>query len=62
MFFTSLDGTIACMHFKTGDLGYPRTTEENFKALSKYGAGRRVGMVEGADALRLEEGSKAGEL
>ena len=62
LFFTSLDGTIACMHFKTGDLGYPRTVEENFKALSKYGAGRRVGMVEGADALRLEEGSKAGEL
>ena len=62
LFFTSLDGTIAALLFERGELGYPRTTEENFKALSKYGAGRRVGMVEGTEALRLEEGSKAGEL
>ena len=62
LFYTSLDGTIAALAFQPGELGYPRTTEENSKALQKYGAGRRVGMVEGADALRLEEDSKAGEL
>ena len=62
LFFSSLDGTIAALVFEKGELGYPRTTEENLKALSKYGGGRKVGLVESADALLLEEGSKAGEL
>ena len=62
LYFTSLDGTIAAMVFARGELGYPVQSSENDKALAKYGAGRRVGIVENTDALRLEEGSKAGEL
>ncbi|OQO05116.1 Protein HIR1 [Cryoendolithus antarcticus] len=62
IYYTSLDGTIAAVVFERGELGYPAPTADNDKALAKYGAGRRVGIVENADALRLEEGSKAGEL
>ncbi|KAK3716379.1 HIR complex subunit [Vermiconidia calcicola] len=62
LFLTSLDGTIAAVVFETGELGYPVEVGENVKALAKFGAGRRVGIIEGADSLRLEEGSKAGEL
>lgn len=62
IYFTSLDGTIAALIFEKGELGYPALTADNDKALAKFGAGRRAGIVENADALRLEEGSKAGEL
>lgn len=62
IYMTSLDGTIAACVFEKGELGYPGPLSDNDKALAKYGAGRRVGIVENADALRLEEGSKAGEL
>ncbi|WPG99746.1 protein hir1 [Acrodontium crateriforme] len=62
IYMASLDGTIAALVFEKGELGYPAWTSENDKALAKYGAGRRVGIVENADALRLEEGSKAGEI
>ena len=62
LFLTSLDGTIAALVFERGELGYPALTADNEKALAKFGAGRRVGIPEGTDALRLEEGSKAGEL
>lgn len=62
LFVTSLDGTIAAMVFEEGDLGYPARTADNDTALARYGAGRRVGLVENIDALRLEEGSKAGEI
>ncbi|KAI7216310.1 hypothetical protein KC333_g4905 [Hortaea werneckii] len=62
LYVTSLDGTIAALVFEKGELGYPASALDNDKALAKYGAGRRAGIVEGADALRLEEGSKADEL
>ncbi|THZ75348.1 histone transcription regulator HIRA, WD repeat superfamily [Aureobasidium pullulans] len=62
VYFTSLDGTIACCVFAAGELGYPAPVNNNDKALARFGAGRRVGVVEGPDALRLEENSKAGEL
>ena len=62
LYLTSLDGTIAAVVFEKGELGYPALASDNDKALAKYGAGRRVGIVENTDALRLEEGSKAGEL
>jgi protein HIRA/HIR1 len=59
---TSLDGSVAAVVFDQGELGYPAPQSDNDKALAKYGAGRRAGIVENADALRLEEGSRAGEL
>lgn len=62
LYVTSLDGMIAALVFERGELGYPAPSGEYDKALAKYGAGRRVGIVENTDALRLEEGSKAGEL
>lgn len=62
IYFTSLDGTIAACMFAPGELGYPAPVMNNDKALARFGAGRRVGVVEGPDALRLEENSKAGEL
>ncbi|KAF2771659.1 histone transcription regulator HIRA, WD repeat superfamily [Teratosphaeria nubilosa] len=62
LFFSSLDGKIAALVFQQGELGYPSSSKENDRALAKYGAGRRVGIVEGADALRLEESSKVDEL
>lgn len=43
-------------------MGYPADQSDNEKALAKFGASRRIGIVENTDALRLEEGSKAGEL
>lgn len=62
VYMTSLDGTIAACMFDPGELGYPTPLLNNDKSLARYGAGRRVGIVEGTDALRLEENSKAGEL
>lgn len=62
LFITSLDGTIAAVVFEKGELGYPAPDANNDKALAKYGAGRRAGIIEGADGLRLEENSKADEL
>lgn len=62
LFLTSLDGTIAAVFFERGELGYPAPETSNDKSLAKYGAGRRAGLVEGADGLLLEESSKADEL
>ncbi|KAK5134148.1 hypothetical protein LTR08_006923 [Meristemomyces frigidus] len=62
LYLTSLDGTIAALIFEKGEMGYPAQAADNDRALAKFGAGRRAGIVEGTDALRLEEGSKAGEL
>ncbi|KAF2866756.1 protein HIR1 [Massariosphaeria phaeospora] len=62
LYITSLDGSITVIMFEAGDLGYPASVSENEKHLSKYGAGRRAGIVEGTDALLLEESSKSGEL
>lgn len=62
IYMTSLDGTIVTCMFDPGELGYPVPLTNNDKSLAKYGAGRRVGIVEGTDALKLEENSKAGEI
>lgn len=62
LYATSLDGSIMTMIFEPGELGYPAPLIENERTLSKFGAGRRVGIVEGTDALLLEESSKSGEL
>jgi protein HIRA/HIR1 len=61
LFVTSLDGSILSLLFEPGELGYPASLSENEKTLSKFGAGRRVGIIEGTDALLLEESSKSGE-
>ena len=61
LFISSLDGGIMAVKFETGELGYPAPISENDKSLNKYGAGRKAGVVEGIDALLLEEKSKEGE-
>ncbi|TKA79368.1 hypothetical protein B0A55_02835 [Friedmanniomyces simplex] len=62
LYCTSLDGTIAALIFEKSELGYPAQAEDNAAALAKYGgAGRRV-LAEGPEGVRLEEGSKRGEL
>ncbi|KAI9790113.1 MAG: HIR complex subunit [Candelina submexicana] len=63
LFATSLDGSVVAAVFEEGDLGYVVGMEENERALSKFGAGRRgAGIVEGPEGLLLEERSRAGEL
>lgn len=62
LFFTSLDGSITLARFAPGELGYPVPLEANETALAKYGAGRKMGVVEGPDGLLLEEKSKNDEL
>ena len=62
LFVTSLDGSILTLLFEPGELGYPAAMSENEKSLSKYGSGRRAGIIEGTDALLLEESSKNSEL
>lgn len=62
IYMTSLDGTICTCMFEPGELGYPISLDNTDKLLGKYGAGRKIGIVEGTDALKLEESSKAGEL
>lgn len=59
---TSLDGSIITLVFEPGELGYPAPLAENEKTLSRFGAGRRAGIIEGPEALLLEEISKSGEL
>lgn len=63
LFLTSLDGTILCMSFGPGELGYEISFEDNDRSLAKFGAGRKgAGIVEGPSGLLLEEMSKEGEL
>lgn len=63
LFITSLDGSIICVAFGPGELGYEVSLEETEKALEKFGAGRRgAGIIEGTDGLLLEERSREGEL
>ena len=63
LFATSLDGSIVAVSFDDGELGYTVSTEENEKAIAKYGGGRKGGgMVEGPGGLLLEEKSKEGEI
>ncbi|KAL9053459.1 MAG: hypothetical protein Q9162_004762 [Coniocarpon cinnabarinum] len=61
-FFTSLDGSIAVASFGPGELGYPMPAEYNDQSLAKYGAGRKVGVIEGPDGWVLEELSKEDEM
>ncbi|KAM3419051.1 Protein HIR [Cercospora zeina] len=62
LYVTSLDGTIAALAFEKGELGYPAPNADYDKALAKFGAGRRVGIVESTDALLLENMSKDSEM
>lgn len=63
LFVTSLDGSIMCVSFETGELGYEVSQEETEKTLEKFGAGRRgAGIIEGTDGLLLEERSREDEL
>ena len=63
LFITSLDGSIICITFDSGELGYEVSQEETEKTLEKFGAGRRgAGIIEGTDGLLLEERSREDEL
>ncbi|KAI1326553.1 protein hir-1 [Xylariaceae sp. FL0255] len=62
LFAASLDGGIVVAKFETGELGWVANLEETDKALSKYGASRKVmGIAEDVDGLQLENHSKEGE-
>ncbi|KAI2633160.1 Hira-domain-containing protein [Hypomontagnella submonticulosa] len=62
LFASSLDGGIVAVKFETGELGWVANLEETDKALSKYGASRKVmGIAEDVDGLQLENHSKEGE-
>lgn len=62
LFASSLDGGIVVVKFDEGELGWVAQTEENVKALQKYGASRKgMGIPEDVDGLLLETHSKAGE-
>lgn len=62
LYATSLDGSILALIFEPGEVGFAASLTENEKSLSKYGSGRRAGIIEGTDALLLEENSKTNEL
>ncbi|KAL2150826.1 hypothetical protein VTH82DRAFT_7389 [Thermothelomyces myriococcoides] len=63
LFASSLDGSILAVKFETGELGWVATSEENDKALQKYGGSRKgMGTAEDVDGLHLENHSKEGEL
>lgn len=63
LFACSLDGSIICVKFETGDLGWVATEKEIDKALEKYGVSRKgMGVTEDVDGLLLEDQSRAGEL
>ncbi|PSK45328.1 hypothetical protein B9Z65_2468 [Elsinoe australis] len=62
LYFTSLDGTIAACVFREGELGWAAPVADNDKALQRFGGSRRAGIIENADALKLEQSSKADEL
>ncbi|KAI0164034.1 protein hir-1 [Xylariaceae sp. FL1272] len=62
LYAASLDGSIVTAKFDTGELGWVANLEETDKALSKYGASRKVmGIAEDVDGLQLENHSKEGE-
>ncbi|KAF5134809.1 Protein HIR1 [Metarhizium anisopliae] len=62
LFAASLDGGVVVVKFEEGELGWVAQTEENVRALQKYGASRKgMGMPEDVDGLLLETHSKAGE-
>jgi protein HIRA/HIR1 len=62
LFASSLDGTILSVKFEVGELGWVATSEENDRALQKYGGARKgMGIAEDVDGLHLENHSKEGE-
>ncbi|KAK0708283.1 TUP1-like enhancer of split-domain-containing protein [Lasiosphaeris hirsuta] len=63
LFASSLDGGIVAVKFETGELGWVAKSEENDKALQKYGGPRKgMGLAEDVHGLHLENVSKEGEL
>jgi protein HIRA/HIR1 len=63
LFASSLDGGIMAIKFEVGELGWVAKSEENDKALQKYGGSRKgMGFAEDVEGLQLENHSKAGEL
>jgi len=63
LFVASLDGGIVAIRFEESELGWVAKSEENDKALQKYGASRKgMGIAEDVDGLHLENHSKAGEI
>ena len=63
LFLSTLDGTVVAVMFEPQEIGYEVSLEENERALSKFGAGRRgAGIIEGTDGLLLEERSREGEM
>lgn len=63
LFASSLDGSILAVKFEVGELGWVAKSEENDRALQKYGGSRKgMGTAEDVDGLHLENHSKAGEL
>lgn len=62
LYVCSLDGTVVCICFEEGDLGYVLAVEENDRILQKYGAGRKgATLPEGPESMRLEDISRAGD-
>ncbi|KAK4127270.1 Hira-domain-containing protein [Parathielavia appendiculata] len=62
LFASSLDGSILAVTFEVGELGWVATSEENDRALQKYGGSRKgMGIAEDVDGLHLENHSKEGE-
>lgn len=62
LYASSLDGGVVVVKFEEGELGWVAQTEENVKALQKYGASRKgMGIPEDVDGLMLENHSKEGE-
>jgi len=62
LFVCSLDGSIICICFEDGDLGFVLGLEENERVLQKFGAGRKgATLPEGTESVRLEEMARDGE-
>ncbi|KAK4103257.1 Hira-domain-containing protein [Parathielavia hyrcaniae] len=62
LFASSLDGSVLAVTFEVGELGWVATSEENDRALQKYGGSRKgMGIAEDVDGLHLENHSKEGE-
>ncbi|KAF2401426.1 Hira-domain-containing protein [Trichodelitschia bisporula] len=61
LYLSCLDGGIMAVYFQPGELGYAAPLQENEKTLTKFGTGRKAGVIEGIYAGHLEELSKADE-
>lgn len=62
IFAASLDGSVVVAKFGEGELGWVAQTEENDRALQKYGVSRKgMGIAEDVQGLSLENSAKEGE-